>query len=193
MTTHSSTLAWKIPGTGEPGGLPSLGSHRVGHDWSDLAAVAAAEDTRDHQKSLVWTLRLTLLACTLQTLQSLMTWGILVFSIVCYGGAHKCQLASDSRLAVPGWCCRSIKVRCLHYNSGMPGLPWWLRWVKNLPVLQTWVWSLDQEDAPEKTMATHSSILAWRISWTEEPSGLQSMGSQRVRHGWATDWGIQSR
>ena len=38
MATHSSVLAWKIPGTGEPGGLPSLGSHRVGHDWSDLAA-----------------------------------------------------------------------------------------------------------------------------------------------------------
>ena len=42
MATHSSVLAWRIPGTGEPGGLPSLGSHRVGQDWSDLAAVAAA-------------------------------------------------------------------------------------------------------------------------------------------------------
>ena len=42
VATHSSTLAWRIPGTGEPGGLLSLGSHRVGHDWSDLAAGAAA-------------------------------------------------------------------------------------------------------------------------------------------------------
>ena len=42
MATHSSVLAWRTPGTGEPGGLPSLGSHRVGHDWSDLAAAAAA-------------------------------------------------------------------------------------------------------------------------------------------------------
>ena len=40
MATHSSVLAWRIPGTGEPGGLPSVGSHRVGHDWSDLAAAA---------------------------------------------------------------------------------------------------------------------------------------------------------
>ena len=40
MATHSSVLAWKIPGTGEPGGLPSMGSHRIGHDWSDLAAAA---------------------------------------------------------------------------------------------------------------------------------------------------------
>ena len=38
MATHSSILAWRIPGTGEPGGLPSMGSHRVRHDWSDLAA-----------------------------------------------------------------------------------------------------------------------------------------------------------
>ena len=42
MATHSSVLAWRIPGTGEPGELPSMGSHRVGHDWSDLAAAAAA-------------------------------------------------------------------------------------------------------------------------------------------------------
>ena len=42
MATHSSVLAWRIPGMGEPGGLPSLGSHRVGHDWSDLAAAVAA-------------------------------------------------------------------------------------------------------------------------------------------------------
>ena len=39
MATHSSVLAWRVPGTGEPGGLPSLGSHRVGHDWSDLVVV----------------------------------------------------------------------------------------------------------------------------------------------------------
>ena len=43
MATHSSVLAWRIPGTGEPGGLPSMGSHRVVHDWNDLAAAAAAE------------------------------------------------------------------------------------------------------------------------------------------------------
>ena len=42
MATHSSVLSWRIPGMGEPGGLQSMGSHRVGHDWSDLAAAAAA-------------------------------------------------------------------------------------------------------------------------------------------------------
>ena len=53
--------------------------------------------------------------------------------------------------------------------------------VKNLPTMQeTWVRSLSQEDPLEKGMATHPSILAWRIPWTEEPGELQSMGSQRV-------------
>ena len=47
---------------------------------------------------------------------------------------------------------------------------------------ENWVLSLGLEDPLEKGMETHSSILAWRISWTEEPGGLQSMGSQRVRH-----------
>ena len=48
MATYSSVLAWRIPGTGEPGGLPSVGSHRVGHDCSDLAASAAA-GTKDKE------------------------------------------------------------------------------------------------------------------------------------------------
>ena len=61
MATHSSVLAWRIPGKGEPGGLPSMGSHRVGHEWSDAAAAAAAaagwidftiKDNIDHCASL---------------------------------------------------------------------------------------------------------------------------------------------
>ena len=58
---------------------------------------------------------------------------------------------------------------------------------KNPPAMQeTLVPFLGWEDPLEEGMATHSSILAWRISWTEKPGGLQSMGSQRVRHHWAT-------
>ena len=60
--------------------------------------------------------------------------------------------------------------------------------VKNLPAVQEiWVRSLDWEDPLEREMAIHSSILAWKISWTEEPGGLQSMGSQRIGHDWATN------
>ena len=59
--------------------------------------------------------------------------------------------------------------------------------VKNPPAKQEiQVRSLDQEDHLEQEMATHSSILAWEIPWTENPSGLQSMGSQRMRHDLAT-------
>ena len=60
--------------------------------------------------------------------------------------------------------------------------------VKNLPAVQeTQVWSLGQEDPLEWGMATHSSIVAWRILWMEEPGRLQSTGSQRVGHDWITN------
>ena len=60
--------------------------------------------------------------------------------------------------------------------------------VKNLPAMQeTWVCSLGQEDPLEKGMATHSSVLTWKIPWAEEPGGLQSMGSQGVGHNCATN------
>ena len=60
--------------------------------------------------------------------------------------------------------------------------------VKNSPaMLETWVRSLGWENPLEKGMATHSSILTWRILWTEEPGGLQSMGLKRVGHDWVTN------
>ena len=77
---------------------------------------------------------------------------------------------------------------------------WWLgtslvgQTVKNLPAMQeTWVRSLAQEDPLGKGMATHSSILAWRIPWTEEPGGLQSMVSQRVGRNWVIKHGMTWR
>ena len=87
MAPHSSVLAWRIPGTGEPGGLPSMGSHRVEHDWSDLAAAAAARywtcTTCIRRRSLNhWTIRVvhscrvseimlytTLILCHLSTIE----------------------------------------------------------------------------------------------------------------------------
>ena len=72
------------------------------------------------------------------------------------------------------------------------GLPWWLSGRVFLPMQETWVQSLGQEDPLEKEMTTHSSILAWKIPWTEEPSGLPSIGSQGVgpRHDLACISGI---
>ena len=62
--------------------------------------------------------------------------------------------------------------------------------VKNLPARwETWVWSLGREDPLEKEMATHSSTLAWRIPWTEEPG---AWGRQRVRHGWIISLSLSS-
>ena len=63
--------------------------------------------------------------------------------------------------------------------------------VRNPPamqeILEAWVWSLGWEDPLEEEMATHSSIFAWKIPWTEEPGGLQSMGSQSLRHNLVTE------
>ena len=60
--------------------------------------------------------------------------------------------------------------------------------VKNLPaVRESQVWTLGLEDSLEKGMATHSSILAWKIPWTEEPGVVQSVDLQRVRHDWVTN------
>ena len=79
MATHSSVLAWRIPGTGEPGGLPSMGSHRVGQDWSDLAAAAAAAMflivflSQDYEKFCrLGTWRSWLVKCLLQIIEQLM-------------------------------------------------------------------------------------------------------------------------
>ena len=122
MAPHSNTLAWKIPWTEEPGGLQSIGSHRVGHNWSNLAC------------------------------------------------PHNCRTPECFSYICPG-----------------------VQMVKNLPAIQeTQVKSLGREDPMEEEMAIHSSILTWRIPWTEEPGGLQSMGSQRVGCYWATNTHIHT-
>ena len=61
------------------------------------------------------------------------------------------------------------------------------QWRIHLPMQETWIWSLGWEDSLEKGMATHSSILAWRIPWTEVPGKLQPMVSQRVGYDWVTN------
>ena len=72
---------------------------------------------------------------------------------------------------------------CLNLGSHSASLALVAQMVKNLPAMQeTQVLSLGGEDPLEEEMATHSSILAWRIPWTEEPGGLQFLGSQRVGH-----------
>ena len=91
------------------------------------------------------------------------------------------------RLLIPReskWKSPELPLICTPTNSE----PLVAQTAKNPPVMQeTQVRSLGQENPLEKRMAIHSSIPAWRIPWTEEPGGLQSMGSQRVGHDWVTN------
>ena len=79
----------------------------------------------------------------------------------------------------------------LYMSTNICGLTQWLS-NKESPAMQetleTWIQSLGQEDLLEEATATHSNILAWRIPWTEEPGGLQSMGLQRVEYNWSDQW-----
>ena len=125
MATHSSTLAWKIPWTEEPGRLQSMGSQRVGHNWVTL-----------------------LCECTV------------CFSLV---------RSAFRKIREEWWLSGKGSFR----NVGDTGL------IPELGRSRAW------KDLLEKEVATHSSILALEIPWTEEPDRLWSTGSQRVRHDWS--------
>ena len=97
-----------------------------------------------------------------------------------------CHFLLQGIFLTQGW-----KLGFLHWQAdSLPAVYIWFhvaplvaQTIKNLPAIQeTWVQSLGEGDSLEKEMATYSSILAWRIPWTEEPGGLQSLGSQRVGH-----------
>ena len=91
-----------------------------------------------------------------------------------------CTLCGGSRVAL--W---FLQGRSSAWASQVA--PWWRILLLTREPQETWLRSLDQEDPLEEEMATHSSILAWRIPWTEEPGGLQSVGSQRVGHDQTTE------
>ena len=136
MAAHSSVLAWRIPGTAEPGGLLSVGSHRVGHNWSDFAAAAAAWIWDEHQLSLPW------------------------------------RFHTKTRLSNFSW-----KIRCSNWSSSTAHFSQ-RNWFPVCLVhrLTPHFWGLIVSEL-EKAMAPHSSTLAWKIPWMEEPGRLQSMGS----------------
>ena len=139
MATHSSILAWRSPCTEEAGGLQSIGSQRVGHDWSDLA----------------------------QHLSTLGRYCISLWIVVGEGNSNP------------------LKYSCL--ENPMDGGAWW---AAVHGVTEGWTRLSDftftfHFHALEKEMATHSSVLAWRIPGTGEPGGLPSLGSHRVGHDWS--------
>ena len=143
MATHSSVLAWRIPGTGEPGGLPSMGSHRVGHDWSDLAAAAARHCTKQGGKDEVglptwkgfkWDQKTTLpkswlhnvhlscLSCLLGHIN--LFWSCCIFEDQYWvwagsaGGGYlePAQLALSSGASVPRYNCNLLRHHCTAMN-----------------------------------------------------------------------------
>ena len=100
-------------------------------------------------------------------------------------GSKSCPSSCQKQTPGKGLRCKGNQNIVLNYRHF--GASKVAQMVKNLPALQeTWVWSLGWEDPLEKEMATHSSIPAWRIPWTEKACRLQSMGSQRVRQDWMT-------
>ena len=126
-----------------------MGSHRVGHDWSDLAAAAAA--LKENLKVFL---------CFLSNKSHYFTAFLTSVEI-----SVTLVLGSDYAIA--------------------KGLPWWLSSKES--TCQRSRGSLGWEDPLKKEMATHSSLLAWEIPWTEEPGMLQRVGSQRVGHNWVTE------
>ena len=155
MAAHSSTLAWKIPWTEEPGRLQSMWSRRVGHNWA--TSLSCIDWRRKWQPTPVflpgesqgWS---SLIGCCL--------WG---------------PTESDTTEAMQQQQHSMFWASLVAQLAKNPSAMW-----------ETWVQSLVWEDPLEEGMAVHPSILAWRIPWTEEPGGLQSMGLQRIRHDWAT-------
>ena len=111
-------------------------------------------------------------------------WGIIALQYwfhFCH--TSTCGLAIGAHVSPPSW--TSFPPPTLFHPWGCyKGLLCWLRWERTH--LQCWVWSLGQGDSLAKEMAAHSSVLAWRIPWTEEPGRLQSGGSQRVGRDWVT-------
>ena len=166
MVTHSSTLAWTIPWTGEPGGLQSMGSQTSWtwlSDWTELNWTELSEVILHLQFQFAFPPALITLTMT----------GLLLTS----------YSFSTQRLEWP------------FYKEMSRNERWYMHWfsiysdslvvqmTQNPAMQEISVWTLGQEDFLEKGIATHSSILgkfqAWRIPWTEEPGGLQSMRSIR--------------
>ena len=114
------------------------------------------------------------------------TWYLLspIISVICYHLQRTPHLAA--LIYFFSWFCGVAGVHLLFSCQGSNHASLMPQMVKNLPAMQeTQVQSLDSEDPMEKGVAAHSSILAWKIPWKEEPGGLQSTWSQRVRRDWA--------
>ena len=150
MAPHSSTLAWKIPWTEEPGRLQSMGSLRLGHDWATSLSLFTFMHWRRK-----WQPTPLFLPGESQGQGSLVG--------CCLWGRTKLDMTEGDLAAAAA-------------AAGFPGGTNGQEHACQCSRHKKRVWSLGGEDPLEESMATHSTILAWRIPWTEEPGGLQSIG-----------------
>ena len=171
MATHSSTLAWKVPWMEEPSKLQSMGLQTVAHDWATSVASLIAQLVKN--QPVMWETG----------------FDHLFGRSPGEGKGYPLQYSGLDNFM------ESQRVRCdwvtftIIYSPTLANI--WAsllaQMMKHLPAIcEAQVWFLGWEDPLEKEMATHSSILAWRIPWTEEPGRLQSIGLQRVRDDRAT-------
>ena len=150
MAPHSSTLAWKTPWTEEPGGLQSMGSLRIGHDWTtSFSLFTSMHWRRKWQPTPVFLPGES---------QGWGAWWAAVYEVAQSWTRLK-RLSSSS-------------------SSGSQGFPGGAAVNNPSAIQETGFRSLGWKDPLEEGVSTHSSTLAWRIPWTEEPSGLQSIGLQ---------------
>ena len=188
MATHS-TLVWRIPGTEELDGLPSMGSHRVGHDWRELAAAAPylAPLTYfcifHHGRG----------GCCREKPKGLFSQGTMwnvnvgpevldfTFEVKSHGNMN-CY--SWPHLSLKLLRQRKLWVHLYLFSSTHMGFPDDSVISICLVMQETWVSSLGWEDLLEEEMATHSSILAWKIHGQRSLAGYSPRGSQRVGHDW---------
>ena len=179
MATHSSILAWKIPRTEEPGVLRSMGLQKVRHDWATAHTYTIYCRTLLFIHSIYNGLRLLI--------PSHHSWISLVRACVCVPRSEQFYHLRKVVSPPPQTQYRTVLMTALVALLYSHPLPSYrektfihVSLKKLFDLLESHVYVFLEEG-----MATHSSILAWRIPWTEEPGGLQFMGSQRVGHDWS--------
>ena len=187
MAAHSSILAWKIPWTEEHGRLQSMRSERVRHDWATSLYRHSKHFTNFtyviSSTSYLWSGDYFYLHFIDE--ETRMLGG----KIICPGSHIQMTGGCDCKHLTPEPVSPSITMHFLLLTAERTKSKFYLTWsslvaqmVKNLPAMQKiQVQSLGQENPLEKGKATHSSITAWRISWTEGIAGYSPWGSQRVR------------
>ena len=193
MATHSSTLAWRIPWTEEPGRLQFMGSQGVGHNWSDFACTSSISlwkpslttpSLKDVPIYFFFLLDYMHFYHYTSCFVLLEIWVLFIFCTLGWVGLHILCI-EFSRAIVGEGNGNPLQYSCL--ENPMDGEAWWAAVhgvVKSRTRLSDFTFTFHFH-ALEEEMATHSSVLAWRIPGTGEPGGLQSMGSHRVGHDWS--------